>query len=326
MIATGVLIRKGRAWVVALNVAAIALFIELTLLPDAFAVLFASMDVIVLFALLRHRDWFQWTPEAAARGRRARGGPMTPAELAALTHRPDPGPHRTTITVDGQTVETLADLPPLRDRLLFVGLHPTPASVEAGHYHQGKLGATFWRRLMIAGVLPPGTPIETADDALLAAGHGITHLRKEPMAQDAASDADLTAGVGPLWQRVALWRPAAVVFINQRAASIAAGRPLRERWGHLDGVALGGRPCFLMPGAGRPGRGGRRGPQLPAQPRRLAAGSRLTVGLALQPAVRDFDQGRAGIHHVVVIGRPRTGPRRGRRSASPRRARPGRTR
>lgn len=65
MIATGLLIRKGRAWVVALNVSAIALFLELTLIPDAFAVLFASMDAIVLFALLRHRDWFQWTPSAA---------------------------------------------------------------------------------------------------------------------------------------------------------------------------------------------------------------------------------------------------------------------
>jgi hypothetical protein len=65
MIAVGLLIRRARAWIVALNVSAIALFIELTLIPDAFAVLFASMDAIVLFALLRHRAWFQWTPELA---------------------------------------------------------------------------------------------------------------------------------------------------------------------------------------------------------------------------------------------------------------------
>lgn len=173
---------------------------------------------------------------------------MTPEELEALTHRPGPGPHRTRIVVDGRTTETLADLPPLRDRLLFVGLNPSPVSVEAGHYHQGRLGRTFWRRLMLAQLLPAATPIETADDALVAAGHGITDLRKDPSPRDDATDAELTAGVGLLWQKISVWRPAAVVFIYKRAASICAGRPLGEAWGQLSGVALAGRPCFLMPG------------------------------------------------------------------------------
>ncbi|MEA2608562.1 MAG: hypothetical protein QOJ75_805 [Chloroflexota bacterium] len=173
---------------------------------------------------------------------------MTADELEALTRRPGPGPHRSTITVDGRAVETLADLPPLRDRLLFVGLNPSPVSVAAGHYHQGRLGRTFWRRLMLAGVLPPDTGIETADDALVAAGHGITDLLKVPTPRDGASDAELTMGVGPLWQKIALWRPGAVVFIYKRGASISAGRPLTESLGQLSGVALAGRPCFLMPG------------------------------------------------------------------------------
>ena len=173
---------------------------------------------------------------------------MTPDELEAITRRPGPGPHLTSIEVDGQQVDTLADLPPLRDRLLFVGLNPSPVSVEAGHYHQGRLGQTFWRRLMTAGILPQGTPIETADDALLAAGHGITDLLKTPTARDEASDAVLTTGVGPLWQKIALWRPGAVVFIYKRAATIAAGRELKESWGQVVGMALAGRPCFLMPG------------------------------------------------------------------------------
>jgi hypothetical protein len=101
---------------------------------------------------------------------------------------------------------------------------------------------------MRAGILPATTRLETADDALLAMGHGITDLIKRPTARDRADDATLTAGVGPLWQKIALWRPAAVVFIYKRAAAIAAGRPLAESWGQLRGVALGGRPCFLMPG------------------------------------------------------------------------------
>jgi double-stranded uracil-DNA glycosylase len=169
-------------------------------------------------------------------------------DLEALTHRPGPGSHRTTLVIDGSPVETLADLPPLRDRLLFVGLNPSPVSVAAGHYFQGRLGQTFWRRLIVAQILPQGTPIETADDALVAAGHGMTDLLKRPTARDTATDGVLRAGVGLLWQKIAIWRPAAVVFVYKRGAEIAAGRSLTEPWGQLAGVALSGRPCFLMPG------------------------------------------------------------------------------
>ena len=168
----------------------------------------------------------------------------TPIEI----QRPGPGSHRTTLVIDGRPVETLADLPPLRNRLLFVGLNPSPVSVAAGHYHQGRLGRAFWRRLAVARILPDGTPPETADDALVLAGHGITDLLKTPTARDDATDAQLTAGVGVLWQKVAMWRPAAIVFVYKRAAQIAAGRALAEPWGVLPGVALAGRPCFLMPG------------------------------------------------------------------------------
>ena len=169
-------------------------------------------------------------------------------DLDALLERPEPGPHRTTLVIDGRPVETLADLPPLRDRLLFVGLNPSPVSVEAGHYFQGRLGRAFWQRLITASILPPDTDLDTADDALMAEGHGVTDLLKTPTPRDEATDAVLRAGVGPLWQKVSIWRPAAVVFVWKRAAQIVAARPLTEPWGTLDGVALSGRPCFLMPG------------------------------------------------------------------------------
>jgi hypothetical protein len=54
---------------------------------------------------------------------------VTPDELAALTHRPTHGPFLTTVLVDGVTTPTLADLPPARDGLLFVGLAPDGESV-----------------------------------------------------------------------------------------------------------------------------------------------------------------------------------------------------
>jgi TDG/mug DNA glycosylase family protein len=171
-------------------------------------------------------------------------GDQGPIEI----ERPGSGPHRATIVVAGRPVDTLCDLPPARGGLLFVGLNPSPISVEAGHYHQGPLGRRFWGRLIRAGVIPADTEIEVADDALVAAGHGITDLLKRPSERDEASDAELTAGVGPLWQKIAVWRPAAIVFIYKRAAEAAAGRRLEEPWGVLPSVALAGRPCVLMPG------------------------------------------------------------------------------
>jgi TDG/mug DNA glycosylase family protein len=167
-----------------------------------------------------------------------------PADAAAAS-----GPaHRITLILDGLPVETLADIPPEPGRLLFVGLNPSPVSVAAGHYHQGRLGRQLWRRLVTATILPPGTDLDAADDALAAAGHGITDLLKLPTARDVADDVTLRVGVGPLWQKVAVWRPAAVVFVYKRAAEACAGRRIAEPWGLVEDLALAARPCFLMPG------------------------------------------------------------------------------
>ena len=167
-----------------------------------------------------------------------------PADAAAAS-----GPaHRITLILDGLPVETLADIQPEPGRLLFVGLNPSPVSVAAGHYHQGRLGRQLWRRLVTATILSPGTDLDTADDALAAAGHGITDLLKLPTARDLADDATLRVGVGPLWQKVAVWRPAAVVFVYKRGAEACAGRHITEPWGMVEDLALAARPCFLMPG------------------------------------------------------------------------------
>ncbi len=168
--------------------------------------------------------------------------------MAALVALPRPGSHRVTIGVAGEQVDTLEDLPPARNRLLFVGLNPSPVSVEAGHYHQGRLGQRFWQRLMAARVIPRSADLTAADDALIAAGHGLTDLVKRPTARDTLDEAELRAGVGPLWQKVALWRPGAVVFVYKRAAEIVAGRRLPEPWGQVAGLGVAGRPCFLVPG------------------------------------------------------------------------------
>lgn len=65
-VVVGGLIRAGRAWVLAINVVAIALFLEVTALPATFAIIYVVLDSIVLYALFRHRGWFFWRPEDAA--------------------------------------------------------------------------------------------------------------------------------------------------------------------------------------------------------------------------------------------------------------------
>jgi hypothetical protein len=171
-------------------------------------------------------------------------------DLRALLERPGPGPHRTSTRIGEEEVETLADLPPERGGLLFVGLNPSPVSVTAGHYHQGTLGRRFWSRLGQAGILPPGAPAESADDALVAAGHGITDLLKRPTARDTASDADLTAGVGPLWQKIAIWRP----WPSSRARCRCGARRCRPapspRWPLRKSGRLR-KPALRRPGARR---------------------------------------------------------------------------
>jgi len=66
----GIAVRSGRAWVLALNVTAIALFLEISALPAPIALLLALLDALVLVALIRHRDWFDWRPDRPGDGGR----------------------------------------------------------------------------------------------------------------------------------------------------------------------------------------------------------------------------------------------------------------
>ena len=118
--------------------------------------------------------------------------------------------------------------------------------------------------------------------------------------RDEATDKELRAGVGPLWQKIAVWRPAAIVFIYKRGANAAAGRDLPEPWGHLQDVALAGRPCVLMPGPVRHDRTGGRGRELPAEPGVGPAG-RPSLGGASSDLVRVGASGRPRLSVVVLV-------------------------
>ena len=52
----------------------------------------------------------------------------------------------------GTRVLTLADVLPQQPAAMIVGLNPAPASVEAGHYYQGRSGQRQLLRLANAGL------------------------------------------------------------------------------------------------------------------------------------------------------------------------------
>jgi hypothetical protein len=60
----GILIRYGHAWIVTLNVTAVAGFLELTAGSDA-GVIVGVLDVLVVLALLATRPWFAWSAKTA---------------------------------------------------------------------------------------------------------------------------------------------------------------------------------------------------------------------------------------------------------------------
>ena len=68
-VVVGVLVRRGRAWIVCINVVAIVLFIELTAIPtgSAVALLLSVLDVFVFVSLMRNRAWFDWRADGATR-------------------------------------------------------------------------------------------------------------------------------------------------------------------------------------------------------------------------------------------------------------------
>jgi len=62
----GLLMRIGRAWLVTLNLIAIAAFLELTSGSIA-GLLFGGLDLFVVVVLLLERPWFAWTADEASR-------------------------------------------------------------------------------------------------------------------------------------------------------------------------------------------------------------------------------------------------------------------
>lgn len=162
--------------------------------------------------------------------------------------------YRADMTVDGRVVPTLADILPERGplRMLIVGKAPSPASVEAGHYFQGRPGLGLWKRLAEAGLLRAADG-RFPDEALLENGFGVTDLCKlpRPLGEE-PSEQEYREG----WERVsglvAALRPRVLTFVHKGALDKVLGYSYGwEHFSHYgfndDLMRTFGRRVFAFP-------------------------------------------------------------------------------
>lgn len=145
----------------------------------------------------------------------------------------------------GEEVETLEDLLARDLRGVVVGINPSPVSVAAGHYYQGRVGQTFFRRLSEADILPEGDGFE--DDRAFASGLGFTDVvkRPTPRAADVAHD-ELEHGRELLEAKLRAHEVTRVLFTFKGAAVVLLGA--FDGHGLRPGAPLAGAEVFVMPG------------------------------------------------------------------------------
>lgn len=171
--------------------------------------------------------------------------PLPEDRFAGLAMSDDPG-HRVTEEWMGSSVVTLADL--LREslRAVVVGINPSPVSVAAGHYYQGRTGQRFYRRLAEAGVIDLGAA-GFEDDAAFAAGVGFTDVVKRPTARaEGLRPGELDHGRALLEDKLASLEIPRVLFTFKAGAEALLG-PL-DGHGPIVGRTVAGAELFVMPG------------------------------------------------------------------------------
>ena len=141
-------------------------------------------------------------------------------------------------------MDTLPDHPCRPGGVLLVGINPSPVSVAAGHYYQGRLGQRLWARLRRVGLLADEAA-EWEDDAYVAAGNGLTDLVKRPTAQASGlTPKELAGGRDALAAKARDWKPGLLLFAFRPPAEALFGRGVSSGpCGAFEGI-----PAFLMSG------------------------------------------------------------------------------
>ena len=129
------------------------------------------------------------------------------------------------IIINGRRYLTLRELLRPGLRAVFVGINPSPKSVQRGHYYQGIHGKRFWRRLLDYG-LAADLPDGREDDEAFAQGFGFADLVRRPTpSAKKLSRQEIRDGVPNLVDRLsALGDPRPlVVFVYKKAEQAADG-------------------------------------------------------------------------------------------------------
>ena len=126
--------------------------------------------------------------------------------------------HKIKIEVNGNEVETISDILPSKPGLeiLFIAKTPSPTSVEAGHYFQGRQGRMFWNKLSRYNILnvPYG---EYEDDYLLENFYGITDIVKVPRSYgNEPSDGEYKEGLKRILDLIKLHKPKVICFVYKK--------------------------------------------------------------------------------------------------------------
>lgn len=127
----------------------------------------------------------------------------------------------------GVEISTLKDIIPDPLTVLFVGLNPSPVSVAAGHYHQGRLGKRFWALLEAFGILPQPPAGVYHDDLLEERGFGITDLAKLPTGRATGlTQDDIELGKEVLLEKILGLRPRIVCSVYKSVLQTLLGHKL----------------------------------------------------------------------------------------------------
>ena len=149
--------------------------------------------------------------------------------------------HAVSLQWRGGTVVTLEDLLRQGLRAVSVGINPSPVSVKAGHYYQGRAGQRFFGRLRAVGVLPDSSP-GAEDDAAFAAGIGFTDIVKRPSANAKSLTTDeFEHGRRELEAKLEHYGPKLVIFVFKQTAEVLFGRFAGN--GFVPGLTLATAKC-----------------------------------------------------------------------------------
>lgn len=136
----------------------------------------------------------------------------------------------------GEKIITLNDILDFNLRAVIIGLNPSPVSVEAGHYYQGRLGLQFWSFMTEYDILPnPNNVLPFHDQYLSNFGFGATDIVKRPTkSENEIIDDEFKDGRKILLNKIKLYKPKILIFVFKKVAEKLMGISLKNRWGFID--------------------------------------------------------------------------------------------